>query len=142
MSSSSKPVVWRQGSTAGSLGAILPEPDAWYAQTEPLAGKRSTRLGWKSAQKGAAELAAAIRKLGIKCDLKSAPYLINARLTDEVSTLRREQAISTSGRHFRVVGDGRVLAIGNRLGVRGHARTRRSVHLRPGSRGAGLCRSG
>jgi len=80
------------GSTAGSLGAILPEPDAWYAQTEPLAGKRSTRLGWKSAQKGAAELAAAIRKLGIKCDLKSAPYLINARQTDEVPTLRREQA--------------------------------------------------
>jgi len=81
------------GSTAGSFGAILSEPDAWYAQAEPLAGKRSSRQAWQSAQKGAAELAAAIRKLDIKCDLKSAPHLINARLTDDVSTLRREQAI-------------------------------------------------
>jgi len=81
------------GSTAGSLGVILPEPDAWYAQTEPLAGRRSTRIGWKGAQRGAAELAAAIRKLDIKCDLKQAPYLVNARAPEEAATLRRDQAI-------------------------------------------------
>lgn len=85
------------GSTAGSLGAIVPEPDGWYARTEPLAGKRSTRVGWKDASRSAAEFAAAMRKLGIKCDLKPATYLINSREPDEASALRKEQAIRRVG---------------------------------------------
>ena len=32
------------GSTAGSLGAIVPEPDAWFKEAEPLAGRRSARI--------------------------------------------------------------------------------------------------
>lgn len=85
------------GSTAGSLGAIVPEPDAWYAPTERLAGKRSTRVGWKEAQRSSTDLAAAIRKLDIKCDLAQVSYLINARQPDEAAALRREQAVRRTG---------------------------------------------
>src|SRR6185295_12856738 len=76
------------GSTAGSLGAIVPEPDAWFRQTEPIAGKRASRIAWKDAQKSATEFAAALRKLGIKCDLAPAEYLINARTPDAAAYLR------------------------------------------------------
>jgi len=81
------------GSTAGSLGAIVPEPDAWIRDAEPAAGRRPSRLMWKGAHKSAAEFAAAIRKLNIKCDLQPATYLINARTSDEAAYLRREQAL-------------------------------------------------
>ena len=81
------------GSTAGSLGAIVPEPDAWIRDAEPAAGRRPSRLMWKGAYRSAAEFAAAIRKLDIKCDLQPATYLINARNQDEAAYLRREQAL-------------------------------------------------
>lgn len=85
------------GSTAGSLGAILPEPDAWFRDAEPAAGRRSARLMWKGAYRSAAEFAAAIRKLDIKCDLQPAAYLINARTAEEAANLRREQAVRRAG---------------------------------------------
>jgi glycine/D-amino acid oxidase-like deaminating enzyme len=81
------------GSTAGSLGTILPEPDGWYRTIEPLAGRRSSRVAWREAQRGAADFAAAIRKLNIKCDLTPATYFVNARHTDAAAWLRREQAV-------------------------------------------------
>jgi glycine/D-amino acid oxidase-like deaminating enzyme len=85
------------GSTAGSLGAIVPEPDAWFKDAEPAAGRRPSRLMWKGAYRSAAEFAAAIRKLDINCDLQPAAYLINARHADEAAALRREQAVRRAG---------------------------------------------
>ena len=85
------------GSTAGSLGAIVPEPDAWFRDAEPAAGRRPSRAMWKGAYHSASEFAAAIRKLGIKCDLQPATYLINARNTDESANLRKEQAARRAG---------------------------------------------
>jgi glycine/D-amino acid oxidase-like deaminating enzyme len=84
------------GSTAGSLGAALPEPDGWYRDVEPLAGRRPARIAWKEAHRSAIEFAGAIRRLGIKCDLAPAPYLINARQSEQASWLRREQAARRS----------------------------------------------
>jgi glycine/D-amino acid oxidase-like deaminating enzyme len=81
------------GSTAGSPGTIVPEPDSWFREAEPLAGRRPSRLMWKGAYRSGAEFAAAIRKLGIKCDLQPAAYLINARNSDEAAYLRKEQAL-------------------------------------------------
>ena len=80
------------GSTAGGLGAILPEPDASFRSVEALAGRRVSRTAWKEAHRGAAEFAGALRKLNIKCDLAPAAYLINARSADEAAWLRRDQA--------------------------------------------------
>ena len=80
------------GSTAGSLGAMLPEPDAWFRDVEAASGRRVARTAWSEAHRSAAEFAAAIRKLHIKCDLTPAAHLINARSADEGAGLRREQA--------------------------------------------------
>lgn len=80
------------GSTAGSLGAIVPEPDAWFRDVEAANGRRIARIAWKEAHRSAAELASAIRRLSIRCDLTPAPYLINARSSDEAVVLRKEQA--------------------------------------------------
>jgi len=84
------------GSTAGSLGAIVPEPDAWYRQAEPIAGRRASRTAWKEAQRSAADFAGAIRKLNIKCDLAPATYLINAHRSEDAAWLRKEQAARRS----------------------------------------------
>jgi len=81
------------GSTAGSLGAIVPEPDAWFKDAEPIAGRRATRTMWKEAHRSAADFANAIRKLDIKCDLSPAAYLINAGPGNDVAMLRREQSV-------------------------------------------------
>ena len=80
------------GSTAGSLGAIVPEPDAWFRDVESASGLRVSRTAWKEAHRSAAELASTIKRLGIKCDLANAPYLINARSQDEAAPLRKEQS--------------------------------------------------
>ena len=80
------------GSTAGSVGAIVPEPDAWFRDVEAANGKRIARIAWTAAHRSAADLASAIKRLDIKCDLTAAPYLINARNGDEAVTLRKEQA--------------------------------------------------
>ncbi|HXT71327.1 MAG TPA: FAD-binding oxidoreductase [Vicinamibacterales bacterium] len=80
-----------EGSTAGSLGVIVPEPDAWFRTVESAAGRRPPRVAWKEAHRSASELATTIKKLGIRCDLKSAPYLINAQAPEEALALRKEQ---------------------------------------------------
>ena len=79
------------GSTAGSPGVIVPEPDAWFRDVEAGTGKRVSRIAWKEAHRSASEMAAAIKKLGIKCDLTSAPYFINAQTPDDALLLRKEQ---------------------------------------------------
>ncbi len=80
------------GSTGGSLGVIVPEPDAWFRGVESANGRRVPRIAWKEAHRSSAELAAAIKRVGIKCDLASAPYFINAQSPDEALLLRKEQA--------------------------------------------------
>jgi len=86
------------GSTAGSLGIIAPEPDAWFRSAEAEAGRFSARTAWNDAQKGATDFARAIGKLGIKCDLAPAPYFVNARSTDDAAALRKEQAARRAAR--------------------------------------------
>jgi len=81
------------GSTAGSLGVIAPEPDAWFRLVEPEAGRLSSRTSWNEAQKSAGDFARAIRKLNIKCDLTEAPYLINATSPEDAAVLKKEIAL-------------------------------------------------
>ena len=81
------------GSTAGSPGIIAPEPDAWVRTVEPEAGRFSSRTAWNEAQKAAGDFARALRKLDIKCDLADAPYLINARSSEEAAGLKKEMAV-------------------------------------------------
>ena len=85
------------GSTAGSLGAIVPEPDALYRPSEQAAGKFAARTAFEEAQSGAGGLAKALEKLKIKCDLTAAPYLVHAANSDELETARKDQAARRAG---------------------------------------------
>ena len=86
------------GSTAASLGVIVPEPDAWFRDVDALSGRGVSRTAWKETHRSASELASTIKKIGIKCDLESAPYLINAQSADETALLRKEQAARRGAR--------------------------------------------
>jgi len=79
------------GSTERGLGIVLPSPDASYRIVEAGAGRRIARSAWKDARRSARELATAVRKLPTRTDISPAPFLLNARTTDEASDLRREQ---------------------------------------------------
>jgi glycine/D-amino acid oxidase-like deaminating enzyme len=80
------------GSTAGSLGAIVPQPDASFRAVESASGRRVARTAWEVARRSSLELAGLLRRLKIKCDLTPAPTLISATTSDELENLRREQA--------------------------------------------------
>jgi glycine/D-amino acid oxidase-like deaminating enzyme len=79
------------GSTAGSLGAILPSPDATFRAVTRAAGLRVARAAWKAAHRSALEFASALKKLGIRCDLAPSSFVTNATAEDDVHGLRREQ---------------------------------------------------
>jgi gamma-glutamylputrescine oxidase len=81
------------GSTAGSLGAIVPEPDALYRDVERASGRRIARTAWKETSRSAREMAAALRKLGIASELTPVEFITNAAQPDIAATLRREQAM-------------------------------------------------
>jgi len=80
------------GSTAGSIGALIPQPDAWFRTVEAAAGLRVARAAWKASRRSALEFSSALSRLNIKCDLTPQPLVINARAAPDVDRLRREQA--------------------------------------------------
>jgi glycine/D-amino acid oxidase-like deaminating enzyme len=80
------------GATAGSLGAIVPQPDATFRAVESICGRRTARAAWQIARRSSLELAGLLRRLKIRCDLKPAATLIGAATSDDLATLRREQA--------------------------------------------------
>jgi len=80
------------GSTAGSLGAVVPQPDARFRGVASAAGIRTARAVWKGARRSGLEFASALKKLRIRCDLLPAPLVVNARDADAAQSLRREQA--------------------------------------------------
>jgi glycine/D-amino acid oxidase-like deaminating enzyme len=81
------------GSTAGSLGAILPEPDASFLSVEATLGRGVARNAWKESRRAALDLAAALRKLPAKRELAPSDLVLASRTPDEVAELRREQAV-------------------------------------------------
>jgi glycine/D-amino acid oxidase-like deaminating enzyme len=79
--------------TAGSLGVLIPQPDAQYAAVERDAGRRAARIAWKDARRSAKEFAAALKKLPARADLVSSALTINATTAADAAALRREQAL-------------------------------------------------
>ena len=80
------------GATAAGLGALLPQPDAWYRPVEQASGRRVARTAWEEAHRSAQEFGTALGKLPTKCDLASSALIINARTPDDGQALRKEQA--------------------------------------------------
>jgi gamma-glutamylputrescine oxidase len=79
------------GATSGSLGAIVPQPDARFRDVERAAGRRVARTAWMEARRSAREFAAVLRKLSAATDMTPATCWINAPLADEAAGLRKEQ---------------------------------------------------
>jgi glycine/D-amino acid oxidase-like deaminating enzyme len=84
------------GSTAGGLGAILPQPDAMFRAVEGVAGRRVARTAWAIAQKSAADFGVALKRLPTKSDVTGSALVINARGSEEAQALRKEQTVRRS----------------------------------------------
>lgn len=79
------------GSTAGSLGAILPEPDALYQGVEASAGRRLARNAWKETHRAAQEFGRALGKLPVRREVAPADLILTARTDESAVALRKEQ---------------------------------------------------
>jgi len=80
------------GATAGSIGAVLPVPDAALIDVEKDAGKRPARVVFAELRKSALDLAATLKRLGVKCDLAATSLLVNAPFTNDAACLKKELA--------------------------------------------------
>ncbi len=79
------------GATAGAMGLVREDFDASFQETASACGLRGARSLWQSMRRASLDFAAAIRRLGIRCDL--APHdlvRIVPRDADAVKRLRRE----------------------------------------------------
>ena len=81
------------GSTAGGVGAILPEPSTSFRGVEGAVGKRDARIAWAETQKAAADFAVALKKLKTSSDVAASALIINASRAEDVVALRKEQAV-------------------------------------------------
>jgi glycine/D-amino acid oxidase-like deaminating enzyme len=79
------------GATAGGIGAIVPQPDASFLATEQAAGLRVARNAWQETRRSGLELAATLRKLGVRCDLQPSEVILNMPMAGDAVALRREQ---------------------------------------------------
>lgn len=79
------------GATAGGLGLIREDFDASFQQTAAAHGLRAARLLWNDMRRASLDLQAALRRLGVRCDLTPQDLLhVTPRDPIEVRSLRRE----------------------------------------------------
>ena len=79
------------GATAAGMGAVIPQPEASFVATSAALGLRATRTAWKETRASALDLAAALKRIGIKCDASPAPAIVNATVPEVAVALKREQ---------------------------------------------------
>lgn len=80
------------GATASGVGTLLPEPAASFCAVEEAAGLRRAKAAWHAARESALEMAAALRRLTIRCDLEPEPLLTMAFRPEAADALKRELA--------------------------------------------------
>ena len=79
------------GSTASSLGIIREDFDASFQATSSAYGLRAARLLWQDMRRASLDLAAAIRRYNVRCDLGPQDLLrLTGREPAAVRQLRRE----------------------------------------------------
>jgi glycine/D-amino acid oxidase-like deaminating enzyme len=79
------------GATAASLGLIREDFDASFQDTAGAHGVRAARALWQSVRRASLDLAAAIRRLNLRCDLAPQHLLhLAPRDPDAIRRLRRE----------------------------------------------------
>jgi glycine/D-amino acid oxidase-like deaminating enzyme len=79
-----------EGATASSFGLLRQETDPEFQHLVSVHGLRVTRHLWQSARRGSLDLAAAIRRLDLKCQLTASPAFRIAG-GGEPKQMRREQ---------------------------------------------------
>ena len=79
------------GATAAGLGAVLPEPDAWFREVQASAGLRVARTAWREARRSGLDMAAALKRIGARCDLAPQSLVIAAGPGAEGQAVKREQ---------------------------------------------------
>lgn len=80
------------GATASGLGAILPEPDAWFREVEAAAGLKVARTAWQEARRSGLEMGSLLKRLDTRVDLAATPLIVAGAPGADVAALRREQA--------------------------------------------------
>lgn len=78
--------------TAAGLGAVVPQPTRPFRETVEAIGLRAARAAWTETRSSALDLAAALKRLNVRCDAAPAPFILNARTSSAAEQLRREQA--------------------------------------------------
>jgi glycine/D-amino acid oxidase-like deaminating enzyme len=79
------------GSTAGAIGLIREDFDGSFQQAASAYGLRASRLLWQDLRRASLDLAAAVRRLRIRCDLAPTDLIhFTPRDADAVRRLRRE----------------------------------------------------
>jgi gamma-glutamylputrescine oxidase len=78
--------------TAAALGCLVPEPLPDYRPVEAALGLRRARGAWETTRESGLDLAAAFRRLNIRCDLSPTPLLTTVFKADQLETLRRDLA--------------------------------------------------
>jgi len=80
-----------EGATAGSTGLLRPDPAASFRDASAAHGLKDARILWQGTRRAALDFAAALRRLGIRCDPAAADALTVARAaTGDERRLRRE----------------------------------------------------
>jgi glycine/D-amino acid oxidase-like deaminating enzyme len=78
------------GATASSSGLLLQSPDTPFGELAGLHGVKTARHIWQATRRASLDLAATLRRLGIRADLALGASLKLARTDDEARRLRRE----------------------------------------------------
>ncbi len=80
-----------RASTAGSSGLLRPDPAAAFRDAAERYGLRDARTLWQATRRSALDFAAALRRIGIRCDVTPADALTVARASRDLERpLRRE----------------------------------------------------
>lgn len=78
------------GATGGSIGAVLPVPDAPLIDVQRTAGKREARIAFTELRRSAVDLASMLKRLGVGCGLEALPLVVNAPFTNDADLLKKE----------------------------------------------------
>jgi glycine/D-amino acid oxidase-like deaminating enzyme len=73
------------GGTAELVGVIRPDFDASFRENVQAYGLRASRTMWQNLRRAALDMAAAMRRLEIRCDLSPCDFLTIARARSETS---------------------------------------------------------
>jgi glycine/D-amino acid oxidase-like deaminating enzyme len=80
-----------RGSTAASAGWIAGDPGVSFLEVEKALGRAAARSAFRSWRRAALDFAALLRRLEIRCDLRSEGTATVAVTPDQAVRLRREQ---------------------------------------------------